>query len=550
MNIIQFFERALGQNPDKVFIMQEIKESAGVYRYQNFTYREFHRLTIKLAALMARLEIDYQDRVIIILPNSKELIAFWFAVNMVGGVAVILDTILTAEEKEKAIAKIKPRLIVNEDNLSELLKAAETELTKSPFTNFFQNKPSDVATIIRSSGTTGGRPKYITVTHRAYVMSGEAFPWWLSLCATDENRFYACLPLSHIDAQAYSLMGTIELGATLVIGTKFNKGIDFWKKISASRATVVNMLGRMLKKLADLPDCFEERFHSLVRIANGEAIADFCWHRQLEERFNTRIIISYGSSESPFGGFVTPYDDQMRGFNYVGRPKWHPYLRREYFLLALMKEDKKSFILQTEGVGELVVINPSTTPGYFDDFQLNAEKFPYCHQRGGQAGNDWYFTGDLFYFDAVGRAFFVGRKKKDGDRGKRRIGRCEGNLVAPEEIENILVKHPEVKDVFVVFVDDGFGGDWPKAYLVARTNADGTRTNADITRTNADQTRTNAEITRTDADIRKSVEGILIEELNAFCQKNMPAFKIPKEWVFVDEFPETETGKIITEKLR
>ena len=68
----------------------------------------------------------------------------------------------------------------------------------------------DVAVMIPTSGTTG-RSKLVMQTHLAYVMAGEGFPWWMGLTADD--RLMTSLPLFHINAPAYSTLGSIAARA-------------------------------------------------------------------------------------------------------------------------------------------------------------------------------------------------------------------------------------------------------------------------------------------------------------------------------------------------
>jgi acyl-coenzyme A synthetase/AMP-(fatty) acid ligase len=248
VTIIQFFERALGQNPDKVFIKREVEECSGTYRYQNLTYGEFYRLVLDLASEMTRVEIGYRDRVFINLSRCPEAIACWFAANLLGAIAIITDSALTAEELAKRIALVEPKLIINQSDLERFLKWRPAGKT----INFYQTKLNDIATLVFSSGTSGVL-KAAMVTHQTYVMCGESFPYWFDLSITDEHCFYTCLSLGHINA-GYSLMAAIELGATLIIGSKFNGGENFWKKISASGATVINTIGGMLGQLWERPE--------------------------------------------------------------------------------------------------------------------------------------------------------------------------------------------------------------------------------------------------------------------------------------------------------
>ena len=74
--------------------------------------------------------------------------------------------------------------------------------------------PDDAAVLIPTSGTTG-RSKLVTQTHRAYVMAGEGFPWWMEL--RPDDRLMTSLPLFHINAPAYSMLGSVGARASLAL---------------------------------------------------------------------------------------------------------------------------------------------------------------------------------------------------------------------------------------------------------------------------------------------------------------------------------------------
>src|SRR4029079_9432038 len=77
----------------------------------------------------------------------------------------------------------------------------------------------DPAVLIPTSGTTG-RSKLVTQTHRAYAMAAEGFPWCLEL--NEDDRLMTSLPLFHINAPAYSVLGSVAAHASLVLLPRFS----------------------------------------------------------------------------------------------------------------------------------------------------------------------------------------------------------------------------------------------------------------------------------------------------------------------------------------
>src|SRR5690606_12925191 len=81
--------------------------------------------------------------------------------------------------------------------------------------------PEDVAVMIPTSGTTG-RSKLVMQTHLSYVMAGEGFPFWTGITADD--RLMTSLPLFHVNAPAYSTLGSVAARASLVLLPGFSAG--------------------------------------------------------------------------------------------------------------------------------------------------------------------------------------------------------------------------------------------------------------------------------------------------------------------------------------
>ena len=496
MGTFQFLEKAVEKNPDKPFIIHE----TGIYPCQCriLTYKSFYEKVLRVASALTHLDIGYKDRVAVVLGNCPETLICWLAANVVGATAAIVKPahVQTWVGLDKQLKEIQPKLIIDPVNV-------ETFLRGHPWgfhINFHNNKNDDIANIIYSSGTTG-EPKGVMITHRAYTMCGEGFPYWLGLQGNDV--LYTCLSLAHINAQAYSFMGAIHLGATMIIGSKFNGGENFWKKISANNATIINMLGNMLQDLWKKDSYREENFHCVGRIATGEAIANADLHKQLEERFGAQVIVTYGSSESPFGGFAMPLNSKKKGNNFIGLPKLHPQMPRNLFLASIVREDRSMIQGQEGEVGELVVSNPSTSPGYWNNPRLTAEKFKMCFPTLKKYSHH-YHTGDLIKFDDDGYAIYIGRKDD--------VGRVGGNLIAPREVESVLNAHPQVLESAVIFPSNSLGEKIIEAHVVLK-------------------------------------EKVSPEELESFCKDHLAVYQIPKKWVFRDSLPKTENGKLQRKSL-
>jgi 2-furoate---CoA ligase len=120
----------------------------------------------------------------------------------------------------------------------------------------------------------------------------------------------------------------------------------------------------------------------------------------------------------------------------------------------------------------------------------------------------WYFTGDMGYVDDAGDLFVSGRVDDMIISG--------GENIHPVEVEEVLARHPEVRDVAVVGLPDDKWGERVVAFVVPRA------------------------------------AGLAASALDRYCLESpdLANFKRPRRIVFVDEIPKTASGKILRRLLR
>ena len=170
----------------------------------------------------------------------------WFALMEVGAIQVPVNPASSDAEVAGFVAQVEPALVVDDARAVVSLFAASTRRRRARP----RSTSSDVAVMIPTSGTTG-RSKLVMQTHLAYVMAGEGFPYWMQLTADD--RLMTSLPLFHINAPAYSTLGSIAARASLVLlpGFSASRFIDAARRFGA---TEFNSIGAMLEILMRQPE--------------------------------------------------------------------------------------------------------------------------------------------------------------------------------------------------------------------------------------------------------------------------------------------------------
>ncbi|TMF24989.1 MAG: ATP-dependent acyl-CoA ligase [Chloroflexi bacterium] len=435
------------------------------------------------------------DRVLIAAPNSPALVHVWLGTIWAGGIPAAVNPESTPAEIDYLVDDLQPRITLHQEEL-ELLGATTTAAAGATAATV---DPMDVAAIVYTSGTTS-RPKGVMVRHAAYTETGRSFPSWIGLAPTPTlprkrgrerqvERLWACLPLFHINAQAYSLMSSLAHGFALALSPKFH-ATTFWQEARALNVTAVNLVGAMLDFIAQQP---ETRWvESPLRTIYAAPGPDPEQRAALEARFGVRIVTGYGLSENPFGCIESPTSRSKRGS--IGRPR-QPVSGAFTNELRIVRPDGAD---APDGeVGELCFRNPVITPGYWKASEITREAL-----RDG-----WLRTGDAGTVDRDGDVFLTGRYKE--------MIRRRGENIAPAEVEDALRAHPAVRAVAVFGISLGLREEEVLAAVVLKDGED-------------------------------------IDEaaLRAFVAGRLAAHKIPSRILFRDSLPMTTTQRVAKDLLR
>jgi crotonobetaine/carnitine-CoA ligase len=345
--------------------------------------------------------------------------------------------------------------------------------------------PDDPAVLIPTSGTTG-RSKLVIQTHRAYAMAGEGFPFWMELTAAD--RMMTSLPLFHVNAPAYSVLGSLACGTGLVLLERFSAG-DFLAAARRHGATEFNAIGAMLEILMRQPERPDDAGTALRLCYTGPA-PERDRQLQMEQRFGLRIVVGYAMSESPYGLI---WARGTRPFGTLGSARQHPVLGtvNEARVIGGSGAD-----LGPGESGELLLRNPAVTPGYFGMPDETARVI-----TGG-----WLHTGDLVTVGADGTYTFVSRIKE--------VIRRRGENLSPLEVEEVLAGHPAVLECAVVGVPSELTEEEVKAFIVPAAG-----------------------------------QRLDFPDLHAFAASRLAAFKVPRYWQEIDVLPRTPTSRVAKHRL-
>ena len=425
------------------------------------------------------------DLVAVTTRTTAPYLLVWLALTSMGAIAVTINPASAPAELEGLLAQTGPKAVVSDREIGLADRMDVDDLvgdwtSHAPVVAGVSGRVThdDVAVLIPTSGTTG-RSKLVMQTHRAYAMAGEGFPWWLDL--TSDDVLMTALPLFHLNAPAYSVMGSLACGAGLVLQDRFSAS-GFLDAARRHGATEFNAIGAMVEILMRQPARADDAKTALRICYTGPSPTK---ERQLEieSRFGLRVVCGYAMSESPY---ALVWHRGMRPYGSLGVPRQHPTLGHVNDARVI---DDDGNDVATGGSGELLLRNPTVTPGYWG-MQDETDRV---------IVDGWLHTGDLVTVNGDGTYTFVSRIKE--------VLRRRGENLSPVEVQDVLEQHPAVVEAAVVGVPSELSEEEVKAFVVL------------------------------DSDVP-------FAELREFVAARLAAFKVPRYWQRADALPRTPTQRI------
>lgn len=498
-SVSDLLDRHQRERPDKVAYWDAVR---------SVTYSQLASRTARMAAGFAEKGVRDGDRIAIILPNGVDWIEACFAGLRAGAVLVPINYDAAEAEIAYRLADADCRTVITtparQEMITKLLQGtsgptlmvfagAGAERAGLSLDQLAQGKPEaapDPADIDRSSfiiytsGTTG-RAKGVLLSIRGMLWIVASC--WAPICDLNENDvILSPLPLFHSYALNLSVLGVLAAGASEHILEKFSpqQVLDL---MQSGKYTVFPGVPTMFHYLVQRArEAGVTRLGSARLCISAGAIMPAALNKSFEEQFGCVLLDGYGITET--STMVTMnWRSGTRVMGSCGLPVPGLAVR---IVDPITLED-----LPIGSEGELIVRGPNLMQGYHNKPAETAAAL----RKG------WYHTGDLAKSDPNGFLTITGRIKELIIRG--------GQNIAPAEIEEVVILHPEVVDCAVVGVAHATLGEVPYLFVVA------------------EQGRLDLEL------------------LLAHCRKSLSSYKLPEATHIVPEIPRTGSGKIMRFKL-
>jgi len=475
------------------------------------SYRQLaQRVGAMAASFRDHLGLHSGDRVAIAMSNRPEFYETLFALWHAGLTAVPVNAKLHSKEFSFILSDAQARVCIASpdlmDSIAPLLYHVEQlefviscdspdyrALMDGEPAEMIEVAPADPAWLFYTSGTTG-RPKGAILTHRNLLAMTLSYFADIDEPGPRDTIIHAA-PMSH-GSGLYGLPHFAKGANNVVPANPHFDPAEIWKLVQLHQGVSLFAAPTMVKRLVESPALAGTDTSNLKTIIYGGAPMYGADLEQAIERIGPRLVQIYGQGESPMT--ITALSRQHHA------ERAHPRYRERLASVGVARTGVEVRIFDEDGrplpagqVGELAVRGEVVMPGYWMNPQASRQAL-----RGG-----WLFTGDIGKIDDDGFVTLMDRSKDVIISG--------GSNIYPREVEEVLLRQPEVRQVSVVGAPDPEWGEEVVALVVLAPGA--------------------AECAG---------------QLDALCLKNIARFKRPKRYHFVDALPTNHYGKVLKTELR
>jgi long-chain acyl-CoA synthetase len=477
------------------------------------------------------------DRVAIMLPNVMAFPAILFGVLLAGGTVVNVNPLYTPRELTYQLKDSGARFLFVLENFAATVEESLPDLTldrvvivtpgdllglKGAIVNLVSrhvkkavkpfNLPQSVAfkavmaegagrkvqavavsredtAFLQYTGGTTGIAKGATLLHRnvvANVLQCEA--WMLPFFGDRKDHvMVTALPLYHIFALTVCAMLMTRIGGCQLLIVNPRDIPGFVKTLQKSRITLMSGLNTLYNALANAPGIEKVDFSQMVFAVSGGMATQEVVARKWKEVTGQPIVEGYGLSETSPVVCANRLDiEEFTGTIGYPLPSTNVCVRSSDGTILLPGER-----------GELCVKGPQVMAGYWQRPNETAKVM---------TADGWFRTGDVAVILPDGQVKIVDRMKD--------MVLVSGFNVYPNEVEDVIVKHPGVMEAAVIGLPDEHSGEVVVAYVVRKDQA------------------------------------LTVEELRQFCRENLTGYKVPRRIEFRETLPKTNVGKVLRRALK
>ena len=497
------------------------------------SYKKIDRYSEKFGAyLQNKLSITKDSKVAIMLPNLLTYPVALFGSYLAGATVININPLFKGREIESVLNDSKVETIIVLDRfMSELESIVKNTLIKniivckvtdllSPIMSvlvktvvFFKGpkislnsdyllfsdglknsyikrnvvlEKKDIALLQYTGGTTG-KSKAAVLTHGNILANIEQLNIWVGPIVTPgKESIITALPLYHIFSFTVNLLYFYSIGSNNILVTNPRDLKSFVNTLKKNKFTVITGVNTLFNLLLTSSSFKKINFSALKFTVGGGMSVLSSTAKKWKKITGVNITQGYGLTETAPIVSVNIISEPFNGTIGPPMPSTDISIR-----------DEKNNELSINQEGELCVKGPQVMSEYWNNPEETKNSFT----------DDGFFkTGDIAIINENGSLKIVDRKKD--------MIISSGFNVYPNEIEDYVSQHPDVRECGVIGVNDSNRGESIRLFIVKE---------------------------------KKSLREI---EVIDFCKKGLAIYKIPKKVIFIDEIPKNNVGKILRRRLR
>src|SRR3990167_3375899 len=476
------------------------KRIAVIFNSTHYTYSEIFFISSIVANNLYQQGIRKGSRIALFMNNRPELIYLYFAIFKLGAIAVPinyryksveLNTVLqncqanmliTESEKEQYLTRLSLKIFSisdefnkNWDNFSLLL-----DKTTAPHPDI-EVREDDLGAILYTSGSTS-QPKGVMHSHHTLFAAAQ------NLIKTI-NQNETCisgitLPICHIAGMIGQVISTLLVGGKIILFPKFDP-VSLVKAIEKHKITHLQMVPINLVELVNYVDQTHADLTSLRCVmVGGDKVPE-----TIQEKF-LKLTHCY----------ITEVMGMTESFSYCVNLLQNTKKLGSVGQAAAGGEinivDKYDHAVKNLEVGEIKIHSQANMIGYWKNRKETIKTLK----------NGWIYSGDLAYQDQDKFIWFVGRKKQLIIRG--------GSNISPQEVENVLIQHPSIKETCVVGYPDQNLNQIVCACVVLNNQV-----------------------------------ALSLQDIKNFCKNLLSDYKTPEKLFIFKKLPRNATGKLDRKKI-
>lgn len=348
---------------------------------------------------------------------------------------------------------------------------------------------SERLAVLQYTGGTTGPAKGAMLSHANLAANLRQMEAWFAGQRGENEVMMGALPLFHVFGMTVAMNWSLAYGMKLVLAPDPRDVKHLVRLIERERITILPAVPAMFNAINHLPGIEGRDLSSLKVCVSGSAPIAPDVLETFERLTGARILEGFGMSETSPVTHVNP----LRGARKIGSIGL-PLPSTDARIVDAELGERE---LPPGEAGELCIAGPQVTSGYWNRPEETAHAL-----RDG-----WLYTGDLAEMDPDGYFRIVGRKKDMINAG--------GYKIFPDEVDAVLVSHPDVLEAATIGVPDPKRGETTKSFVVARPGAT-----------------------------------LDLDALREFCRERLAAYKVPREFEVLPELPKSSVMKVLRRELR